>query len=970
MASPHPPTDGRFRQAMRAASRERVIGEGPVAELFHVVLAALVVLLVAGRIPAALLAAWVVAVAAAVLYRGHLRRGLRDRELDGGTRRAFHVALAALALAWGVGAGLFSRSLPFADIALIVVVVSGVVAAATATLAADTLGFRLFLAGSIVPFAAGLLAGPIDRPRLIALVLMAVFSAAMVVLHQRAHAAIRMQVRTHVLLAVSEERLASERAHLNALFASAPVATVVVDAAGRILNVNPHFESLFGYTAHEARGALLNELIVPESERSDARRMDDSVLGGEVIVAEVQRRRKDGQLVSVRASAAPVEGSRERELFVLYEDVTDEVKARDALAQARDAAERAAQMRSAFLANMSHEIRTPMNAILGLTELLLDGDLAVEQRRSLGLIETSGEALLTLLNDILDLSKIEAESLHLEQISFDLPRLVESTVGLLAIRAHERDVELLTDIAPEVPEQVRGDPTRLRQVLTNLIGNAVKFTHHGEVVVSVAPVAASDGSARLRFAVRDTGIGIPEAEREAIFHPFSQADLSMSRKYGGTGLGLTIAQRLVAMMGGRLAVESEVGKGSEFSFALEFPVEVTLPAPVSAPDAKRLHGLRILVVDDNQSNRRIVREMLATAGVEVDEAADADGGLEAVRRAAQAGAPYALAILDAQMPGVDGFELAGTIRLDTALAATRLMMLTSAGQRGDAQRCRELGIRGYLTKPVSRADLFDMVSGVLAAEGDAGTGDVVTRHRIHESRRQLRILLAEDNPVNQEVAVAMLRKRGHQVTVAANGREAVAEAARARHDVVLMDVQMPEMDGIEATRAIRSLAGCADLPVVALTAHALPDERDRCLAAGMNAFVSKPFKAFELFAAAEGWARRTPEPPPVDLDAFRREMSIAGASEAVDGIVAGYVDGAAERIADIGQAVAAGEGEQAARLAHALKSSSAQIGARHLAELLQELEQAGVDGATDRMGERFEGVRTEMEKVVRYLKRD
>src|SRR6267378_2270457 len=476
---------------------------------------------------------------------------------------------------------------------------------------------------------------------------------------------------------------------------------------------------------------------------------------------------------------------------------------------ARDLAERTARARSAFLANMSHEIRTPMNAVLGFVELILDTELTTEQRRALELVRSSSEALLMILNDILDYSKIEAEHLELESIPFDVAKVVHATASLLAVRAREKHLELLADVA-EVPRAVRGDPTRLRQVLMNLIGNAIKFTEHGEVVVAVT-TQARDGAVALRFGVRDTGIGIAPEHLKAVFKEFTQADSTMTRRYGGTGLGLAISQRLVRLMGGELAVTSEVGHGSEISFTLTLPVETA--ALERTVGLAALGGRRMLIVDDNETNRRILREMLAAEGVKVDEASMASDGLAALRRAAQKRAPYDLAILDVQMPDMDGFQLATAVRQDKALTRTKLLMLTSAGQRGDGERCRELGIRGYLTKPLSRADLVEALGTVLAGPAeDAGTPDVVTRHTIAESRASLRVLLAEDNPVNQQVAVAMLVKRGHEVHVVGNGREAVDAVAERAYDVVLMDIQMPEMDGFEATKAIRTLPQGERLP--------------------------------------------------------------------------------------------------------------------------------------------------------------
>ncbi|MEO8029797.1 MAG: ATP-binding protein, partial [Gemmatimonadota bacterium] len=441
---------------------------------------------------------------------------------------------------------------------------------------------------------------------------------------------------------------------------------------------------------------------------------------------------------------------RPHEVFGAWLDITDLKLAEASLREGRDMAERSARSRSEFLANMSHEIRTPMNAVLGLTELVLDTDLNPEQRRSLRLVQSAGETLLTLLNDILDLSKIEAEHLALEAIPFDPRYLLESTVGLLAVRVGDRPIELLSDVASSVPSMVVGDPTRLRQVLSNLVGNGLKFTERGEVVVSVTRKSTGGDECRLQFTVRDTGIGIAPDKLATIFDKFTQADASMTRKYGGTGLGLAISRRLVGLMGGELSVTSQPGRGSEFSFAIPAPVD---SRGTVVPSSAALNGQHILVVDDNETNRRIVREVLTVAGATVDEADSAAAGLIALQHAAGAGRPCGLAIIDSQMPDRDGFALAADIRADASLASSvRLLMLTSAGQRGDTQRCRDVGIEAYLMKPLSRSDLLEATGVVLGISGKVPAGGLITRHTIAESRPRLRLLLAEDNPVNQEVA--------------------------------------------------------------------------------------------------------------------------------------------------------------------------------------------------------------------------
>ncbi|PYO74039.1 MAG: hypothetical protein DMD64_05305, partial [Gemmatimonadetes bacterium] len=634
-------------------------------------------------------------------------------------------------------------------------------------------------------------------------------------------------------------------------------------------------------------------------------------------------------------------------------------RAEGVMREARDLAERVARARSAFLANMSHEIRTPMNAVLGFVELILDTELTQEQRRALELVRSSSEALLMILNDILDYSKIEADHLELEAIPFDVSKVVHATASLLAVRARERHLELLAEVTPEVPRAVRGDPTRLRQVLMNLIGNAIKFTEQGEVVVSVTTALAADDVVQLRFAIRDTGIGIAPEHLGSVFREFTQADSTMTRRYGGTGLGLAISQRLVRLMGGEITVTSEVGRGSEFSFTLPFPAEVAAPR---AAGLATLGGRRMLIVDDNQTNRRILRDMLATEGIKVDEASTAGEGLEAIRGAAKKHAPYDLAILDVQMPDMDGFQLATAVRADRGLARTRLLMLTSAGQRGDGERCRELGIRGYLTKPMSRADLLEALGTVLAGPEETTTPEVVTRHTIAESRRAVRVLLAEDNLVNQQVAVAMLVKRGHEVHVAGNGREAVDAITQREYDVVLMDIQMPEMDGFEATHAIRALLKGKDLSIIGLTAHALSGERERCLSHGMTDYLAKPFKAHELFALVEGTAepkRPAPQPltaaPPVDLEGFRATLREAGAESALYSIIDTFVRQAPDRLAALAGAVASGTGTEIAKAAHVYRGAAATIGARELAELLERVETTARAGDIEQAQEAFEG---------------
>jgi len=780
-------------------------------------------------------------------------------------------------------------------------------------------------------------------------------------------------------LSAQARALQASELRLQQVLAASTAVTYAAEMVGddfRPSWVSENIGRVMGYEAAEALAPTWWMDHLHPADRSRVLAGLPALLAHGHLTTEYRFQHKDGAYYWVHDSARmqrDVTGRR-AEVFGAWLDITERKQAEEAIRQARDVAEQAARARSAFVANMSHEIRTPMNAVLGLTELVLDTELTLEQRRQLELVHHSAEGLLAILNDVLDFSKLEGAHVDLESIAFDLPKLLHSVVSLLAVRAEKKQLELMADLHADVPSVVRGDPTRLRQVLVNLIGNAIKFTDAGEIVLSARALESTDGEARVRFAVRDTGIGIAPGQREQIFQEFAQADASMTRRYGGTGLGLAISRRLVGLMGGELVVVSEVGRGSEFSFALALPLEAALQPPLPL---KHVQRGRVLVVDDNETNRGILREVLAAEGIAIQEAAGAEPAFAALRARQAEGTPFDLAIIDAQMPDHDGFELAAWVRVDPALAGVRLCMLTSAGQRGDAQRCRELGIEGYLTKPIARFDLLEAVSLILGSGKPAGVADVVTRHTVRESRRQLKLLLAEDNPTNQEVAGAMLRKRGHRVDIVGNGREAVAAVARERYDVVLMDIQMPELDGLEATRAIRASPSGTGLRIVAITAHASAADKERCLAAGMDDYLSKPFKARDLFATVEGGAEpATPSTTagesatrtdPVDLAGFRESLRQAGVEESVGEILKAFAADAPRRLDALKKAVKASDPRAIERAAHAFRSPAATIGAHRLAALLQAVEVAAKEGSAERAGTKLEEVRAEIEAVLRYL---
>ena len=646
----------------------------------------------------------------------------------------------------------------------------------------------------------------------------------------------------------------SMQAFLASIVESSDDSIVGTDLNGRIVSWNQGAEKLFGYTAGEAIGKLIT-MLFPQDRQKDYVQVLNRIRRQEHVERfESVRVAKDGKPIPVLTIVSPIRdrSGRLQGVSAIYRDMTTEKKAAAELLRAKEAAEAASQAKSTFLATMSHEIRTPMNGILGMTELVLDSDVTDDQRESLDLVRLSTESLLAVINDILDFSKIEAGKLDFEAIPFDFRESLGETMKTLGFRAYQKGLELIYEVHPDVPAVLVGDPGRLRQILVNLVGNAIKFTERGEILVKVELESLTPESACLHYSVRDTGVGIPPEKHQKIFEAFSQADDSMTRKYGGTGLGLTICGRLVDMMSGRIWVESEAGQGSTFHFTTNLSVPSESLAKATRMQPEELRGLPVLVVDDNLTNRRVMVGLLTQWGMKPKAVDGGRAALLALESAKQAGRPFALILLDGQMPELDGFDLALRLQEHPDWVGATIMMLTSADQLGDGARCRSLGISAYLVKPVRQSELLSKICHSLKS---APGNDAVATRRQAEPKiaSDIRVLVAEDNPVNQTLVQRLLEKRGYSIVVVGDGRAALSALEQDEFDIVLMDVQMPDMDGFAATAVIREQERTSGrhTPIVAMTAHALKGDPERCLAEGMDAYISKPIRTDELFLTLE-----------------------------------------------------------------------------------------------------------------------
>jgi len=653
-----------------------------------------------------------------------------------------------------------------------------------------------------------------------------------------------------------EENLSKSQQELASVFKSSPESLIYHDEQGTILKINPRFTEVFGYTLNELEGRNINEgMIFPQDKtKEESKKITQTALEKGSVRIEAIRKKKDGTLFPVVISASPIiVKGKSKGIIAIYSDITKEKLAEKEIIKAKKEAELANQAKSAFLASMSHEIRTPMNAIIGMGELIKNTTLNDEQKEYLDMLRISADNLLNVINDVLDISKIESGHVEIEKIEFNLWELIESIGVTLGIKASQKKLELLCYTNPDVPQYVMGDPTRLRQILINLAGNSLKFTEKGEIAINVKILKRKDDKVSLHFTVKDTGIGIPKEKRAKIFESFSQVDSSTTRKYGGTGLGLSICKQLTELMGGKIWVESEVNKGSTFHLTLPSIVVEKPEGREEKIESPEIKNLRVLIVDDNYTNRMILREIVSLWGALPKEAEDGFSALEELKFAIDRSKPYQLILSDKNMPEMDGFELIKKIREIPEYRKVPIIILSSNREEADLKKIEELSISDFILKPVRRSRLYNaIIKGVVKEISKIVVKKYDTGFAIKD--KLFKVLLAEDNLINQKLTVRLLEKQGWQTTVANNGKEVLDLLDNNEFDFILMDVQMPEMDGIEATKEIRKREEETGkhIPITALTANAFEEDKKKCLEAGMDEYATKPIKINELFSVIEG----------------------------------------------------------------------------------------------------------------------
>ena len=789
----------------------------------------------------------------------------------------------------------------------------------------------------------------------------------------------------------AERKLRVAEEKYRTIFDNSPVAITIADARGMIVSWNRFSEELLGRSYDKLQGAAVQTLY-PADEWEKIHSLNIIQKGTAHFETKIVK--GNGDLMDVKTSVSVItdEQGRVTGSIGIIRDITERNRMMAELKQAKVQAEKANQTKSEFLSNMSHEIRTPMNGIMGMVDLLLETVLNQEQQEYAQYVKSSADSLLTLINDILDFSKVEAGKLQIESIPFDLWSSVEEVAALLAPRAQERGLELIVRFSPDTPRRMIGDPGRLRQIVTNLVGNAIKFTHKGYVLINVDAKALGDGRCEFKVSVEDTGIGIPKDKIEYVFEKFTQADASTTRRYGGTGLGLAICKQLSQLMGGTIGAESHQGKGSTFWFTVVFALDHKAVAPLPAAD---LAGIRVLIIDDIDLNRRIFLEQVAQWGMPAGAVASGEEGLAALHKAHALGDPYQIAILDYQLPGMDGFMLTKAIKADPVLKDTVLLMLTSAGERGDAKKMEEAGVSGYLVKPARQDQLRETLSAVWGAKKKNLTTKLVTRHTLREEKVrereskfpaemvQARVLLAEDNEVSQKVARKMMERIGCQVDTAMSGREVLDKLETHDYDLIFMDCQMPEMDGYETTREIRRRTWKAGkTPIIALTAHAMDGDREKCLKAGMDDYISKPVKSEDLKHVIQQWsrpvarpveaeprqhssteaARRPPQAagsntPVIDEKVINalREYSEPGDNSFIEELFDTFLKTSELHFSEIETALLQRQPNAMMKAAHTLKGGCRNLGGRRMGDLCEKMETLGrensLKGAADLFGQ-------------------